>query len=80
MFDQAREKYEALEKDNEDLAQIIKDLNFKLKQSEQEKNKIMTECNTLIQKARTEVSNKEIWVTPIKIINSRSIKELLAAY
>lgn len=62
MFDQAREKYEALEKDNEELAQIIKDLNFKLKQSEQEKNQIMTECNTLIQKARTEVSNKEIWV------------------
>lgn len=75
MFDQAREKYESMEKDNEELAHMIKDLTFKLKQSEQEKNEIKTECSSLVQRARNEVSNKEIWVLGYFLSDLRLTKE-----
>jgi hypothetical protein len=48
-----------MEKEYDDLQTEIKELRFKLKESEQEKTEIKGKAAELIQKAKTDLVNKE---------------------
>lgn len=54
-----KEKFETLEKEFIDRDNRVKDLNIRLKESEQEKNVIKVEAAALLKKAKSEATYKE---------------------
>ena len=54
-----KEKFETLEKEFIERDNRVKDLNIRLKESEQEKNAIKAEAAALLKKAKSEATYKE---------------------
>ena len=54
-----KDKFEAIEKDSGDKDAKIKELNIKLKESEQERNAVKAEAAALVKKVKNETMYKE---------------------
>ena len=69
-----KDKFEAIEKENADKEAKIKELNIKLKESEQERNAIKAEASALVNKAKNEAIYKD------NLVDKRVLTSFLVKY